>query len=389
MEIEKQDIVVNEENILSMMNDDITSKFSAVKTDSDNAVTTDVVNELQSQQQKNDTVTGTIEQKTEPQNEKGFDISLLKNQGIDVVDLDDLKAKLKGYIEYEAKIKDNEAKLAEKDSAISELSDMLDKHSNPLSFFENEDEYKLQQIKKQSKDLFPNYNSKAITEIMTNGSNLTDLQVLILNEYLESKHVKTDADAKEVVYEDLRIEEDLPYDDWSSAKKIMAEKKARAIREKFEKIKTDIKLPEKISFTEKYAKSKEEANQKQEVQKAAWTDKVDGVINAISKYEDKDNGFTFDIDDEYKNYVRKELVNTVVNMGIEPTAENITNVSNTLQWEYLKNNHSKFLKLRDDYLKLKWEQEAYEKKTNPSLDKTKTNIQTGDVYDRLAEMVLK
>jgi hypothetical protein len=388
MEIEKQDILVNEDNILSMMNDDITSKFSAVKTEPDNSVKSDIVYEFQTQPQNNDVVE-TKEIKSEVQDDKGFDISLLKSQGIDVADIDDLKAKLKGYIEYEAKVKDSEAKLAEKDSAISELADMLDKHSNPLSFFENEDEYKLQQIKKQSKDLFPNYNSKAITEIMTNGSNLTDLQVLILNEYLESKHVKSDADAKEVVYEDLRIEEDLPYDDWSSAKKIMAEKKARAIRDKFEKIKNDIKMPEKISFTEKYAKSKEEATQKQEVQKAAWTDKVDGVINAISKYEDKDNGFTFDIDEDYKNYVRKELVNTVVNMGIEPTSENIANVSNTLQWEYLKNNHSKFLKLRDDYLKLKWEQEAYEKKTNPSLDKTKTNNQSGDIYDRLAEMVLK
>jgi hypothetical protein len=136
--------------------------------------------------------------------------------------------------------------------------------------------------------------------------------------------------AKEMVYRQLGIDPDLEQSEWDQYQQNVVAEAARNYRQELKKIR-EIDVPEKVDFESQREARQREAAEKTEQLKQSWSkvaqDMVDGfdTLNLARETSDgkEEVYFTYDVDNNFKQEATELVVDYLVNLGSEPTKENI------------------------------------------------------------------
>jgi len=286
-------------------------------------------------------------------------------------DIDSIKQLLTEYPGLKAQLED-------KDKAIVERDETIKQQFNPMSYFANEKQFKLNQILKENEGL----NEGIVGRLMNSDlSELSDKDVLKLNDLIKTKGTFDDR-IVEMDIEDrygLNVKkEDLDSDELQAyqVKEYRLKKDADVARDELKKL-TNVELPE---FQDPIGLK----NADKEAQEAAfnetkdkWGEFANDFVEKFEKinipYKVDDNqeaNFEFAVDDKFKKAIAENLPVYAALMGKDITKEDDKkSVITQVQKDYVWDNISNIVRNIHEDTVTKMTQEKFNEYHNPSQPK--------------------
>jgi hypothetical protein len=294
-----------------------------------------------------------------------FDISAINREvGGNYKDLSELKAEiesLRGSVE-------------EREKLISEYKENV----NPLSYFANENEYKIQKVIKEN----PHVNRVAVNNII-NGDvdNMSALEVLKLKTMLSLPPDKSDSKIIEEAIKDqygLSVSfDDMDEDEKSVAlrkkeiNEINLERDAYNARQELKDI-ANVEMPANKSVEDLKKEKQDQLNAQIKELQGQWEVKAPQLKSMLDKVEiESPDGressplFTFNIDDASREKLVGEAVNLAIQNGYEPTAETISDFADGLKKDFIVDNITKIMQTYGEDLATKLKDDHYKQTHNP------------------------
>lgn len=257
---------------------------------------------------------------------------------------DTLKEDLKSLSELREKYTQLEGEREDISKKYEELQKALD----PMQYFVNEDEYKRQLIlKKYGEEVNPAALNRIVS---TDMSQLSDIDALVLGELVRNPNVVGgEAGARELVYDQLGIDPEDSPSEWTTLQKNKIASAAVSIRTSLNKLK-DVEIPAKVDFEAQSAAKKEELEAKREEITKKWETETNKILGDFKEFkiQDKVDGketdvFTFAVPDEFKSGAKADVLEFMVENGLEPTQENIERASQYVQERFVRENFQNML----------------------------------------------
>jgi hypothetical protein len=270
------------------------------------------------------------------------------------------------------------AKLDEKDKLIAERDETLKEQYNPMSYFANEKQFKLNQILKANEGL----NESIVSRLMNADlEKLSDKDVLKLNDLIKTKGTFDDR-IVEMDIEDrygLNVnKEDLEGDELRTyqIKEYRMKKDADSARDELGKL-TDVELPE---FKNPLDVNKEDKAEREKIfneSKDKWGEFTNEFLDKFDKlsipYKDddkKDAVFEFGIDDNFKQLAKERIPEIATLLGRDATKkEDVQAIVEQVQKDYLWIHKNDIIKTAIQDTVTKMTQETFDKYHNTSQPK--------------------
>jgi len=347
----------------------------------ENTTTEDVIKEdapeVETEKKEDDVLTNTEDQETELKSET-------KDQDQSTVDFtvesfnrkfetsytteDDIKS----LFESSTELEQLRASLSEKDKMILEKEELLNKKTDGLRLFADDNMYKVNQALINNPDL----NKSAILQLASaNVDEMSDEAVLKLKElvhlgngnydeetisYAINKKYGLTGDPTELEGDELR--------DYR-ASEFLRNKDSQAARKELKEL-MNIEVPERVDLLGMQAKEKEDSEKAFAESLDAWKTKSQEVINSLDKYiveYDKGEGdkFEFAYDDKFKDYLSKNLPEYASRSGLDPNKpESLVTLKTAIEADFRKQKEVEILRAFKQEIVTKLEDEAYKKKHN-------------------------
>lgn len=216
------------------------------------------------------------------------------------------------------------AQLEQRDKTIQEKEEALKQHFDPMSYFANENQFKLNQILKSNEGL---NESVAARLLNSNLDELSDKEVLKLNELISTKGTFDEKIVEMAIEDQYGInvkKEDLDDDELRAyhVKEYRMKKDAEKARDSLKGI-MDVELPEikdPNSLKEEQAKAQQEAFDQV---KSKWDSSMDTLLEKeLNKLtidyqtdDKKKETFEFEVDDEFKKVLKENLPKVAASYG--------------------------------------------------------------------------
>jgi hypothetical protein len=282
--------------------------------------------------------------------------------------IDTVKELLKEYPGLKAQLED-------KDKTIVERDEVIKQQFNPMSYFANEKQFKLNQILKQNEGL----NESIVSRLMnSNLDELSDKDVLKLNDLIKTKGTFDDK-IVEMDIEDrygLNVnKEDLDEKELQAfqVKEYRMKRDAETAKEELSKL-MNIELPEFQDPLNLKNEAKEAQEKAFNETKESWGKFTEDFlekfekINIPYKTDDKEEAvFEFMVDDKFKKDMSENLPIYAAMMGKDVNnKDDVKAVVSQVQKDYVWNNISNIVKNIHEDTVTKMTQEQFEKFHNTS-----------------------
>lgn len=319
--------------------------------------------------------------------ENKFDISFFNKTFDTQFDTEDA---LKDAIKNSSKAKELESKLAEYEVLKADI-ERYKNGINPLDFFASEDDFRVQQFKKQNPDKDATVVYKAFTSDL---SKVDDLDVLVMYEMFNNPGLKG---GEAGALEDVADQYGLDLEDrngWTQLQQNKLLKAANAARSEFKKVKGGIELPKHINLSEdREAQAKAQAERQADL-KVKWSAAVDNMFSKMEKvpvYDVDQDGkqvelFNYVMDDKSKAVLKQGISDYLVNSGKEITPENVQEAGQIVYERFVLANLGKMMKTYGADLLAK--QEKVIDKEIHNAEPVKTDVkQTTEIEREQAEFI--
>ena len=321
-----------------------------------------------------------VESKEEPKtkdapiefNIEAFNKAIESEEPYESVDqIKELLSLAKGSSELKAKFDEQVKLLEEKEAAIQE-------GFNPMSYFANEQQFKLNQILKANEGLNENIVNRVVTSDL---DSMSDEDVLILNDLIDTKGTYDEKIVRLDIKDRYGLnvnKEDLEDDELQAfqVKEYRLKKDAEKARNDLRKI-TEIELP-----TFKDPKDIAEAR-KAEIDKAFneskdnWSKFTEDYVEKLDKltipYKDDDNkdvSVEFEVDGKFKEMLKTNLPNYAALLGKDVNNKaHIQEITELVQKDYLWMHKGDIIKSVTNDIVTKMTKEQFDKYQNTSKPK--------------------
>lgn len=260
----------------------------------------------------------------------------------------DTEDALKNALQDSSKAKDLESKLLEYESLKSDIEYYKNGY-NPLDLFASEDDFRVQQFKKQNPDKDASVAHKAFTSDL---SKQDDLDVLVMYEMLNNPGLKGgEAGAREIVADQYGVDME-DRDSWTTLVQNKLKKAANLARSEIKGMKDGIELPKVVDLKSQREADIAAQNAHKEELKTKWSATVDNMFNHMDKvpiYEKDADGkdvelLNYVMDDKSKSALKQEVYEYVVNSGKDLTEDNINEAGQLVYSRFVLNNVAKIVK---------------------------------------------
>ena len=294
--------------------------------------------------------------------------------------------------------------LKERDTQYQQMASELEELKagvDPLQFFVSEDEYKRQQMLKQ----FPDYDPMLITRVSREDiSKLSDLDAIRLHRRLKDSDVyQYDSDVDLLLKKELGLDadEDINPDEFDRSSQVQLKKMGKDARRDFEKIRAEVKMPERVDLIAKKAEEQKAYEDHIATQKPLWERAVRDLPKELNKVEFKYTDpeskeevvlYEHEIDDSFRKEVAKVLPQAVEllsksgkDYSKQTEKEEVTKIINTLKQKYVSDNMGKIMFA----FRNKSAKEAADKEHEESHNPKKPNLSEAPVKQKTSQQLSK
>ena len=286
-------------------------------------------------------------------------------------DIDNLFAVTEENQSIKAKLEEYQKQLEEKDAKLKE-------HFNPLSYFANEQQYKVNKVLKDN----PELNEAIVGRVLTsNLDELSDKDVLKLNDMIGTKGI-FDERIVEMDIEDrygLNVQkEDLDDDELRKyqVKEYRMKKDAEKARMELKKL-SNVELPE-IQDPEVLAKEKnDKVQQLYEENKGKWQTYANQLVDKFTKLEipykldDEEKKFDFEVDKDFLKSIQQTVPEIAARSGKDlNNPQDVAAIEEMIQKNFLWINRGSILKNAIEDTISKMTEEEIKKYHNPTKPKS-------------------
>jgi hypothetical protein len=285
----------------------------------------------------------------------------------DYKSLDDLKEALNQSKEIDTLRKSSkewEDKYTEKDKLLKE-------HSNPLTYFKDENEYKRQQLLKQH----PELNSQLAGEVFSQDVDKMDsIKAITLKTMLENPGLEDgEQGILDLIYDKYGIDPETPKSEWDALTRNKINIESNQAKKFLKEIQGEIKLPETIDFEANKEAVEKAATEAKEKLTKDWKPFVGKMFDKFDKLEltreDKDGKaekfFEYAVDKGFKKEAEEEALKLIVESGLEVNEKNLKTIVQDLQDQYFLINRNKIMQAHADEQVAAKDKEWREKSDNP------------------------
>jgi len=325
----------------------------------------------------------TTEVKTEepptvaPPAEPKFDIAFFnKLYKTDFKSEDDIR----GIIERSSKASDLEKQLKEYETLKADI-DFYKKGVNPLDYFASEDDYRIQQFKKQYPDKDPSVAYKLFNSDLNKEG---DFDLLVQYELMSGGVDGGEATAKQLVGKKYDIDDVDNPAEWSPLTKTLLKREANKVRNEIGTLKSEIKLPDIVNLSEKRAaEEKKQADELANLTKG-WEDIMPKMVADLKEIDIKDVSndgkeeplLKYVMEDEVKQEMGKAIKEHLIANRIPINEQTVREVGTSMLKEYVWQNLPKLLKAYANPLLAALDKAKDEETHNPTVIKTEKKPDT-------------
>jgi len=281
----------------------------------------------------------------------------------------------KKVIELSSKAKTLEDQLKEYETLKADL-EAYKTGVNPLDYFASEDDYRIQQFKKENPDKDASVAYKLFASDLGKAS---DLDVLIQFELLDGA-VSNEAEARELI--SAKYDLDLSSDpkEWTALARTQLKRDANKARGEVKSMKEGYKLPDKVDIAGRREAEKADAQKRVETLTKGWQDIVPKILTDLKEVEindyDKDGKveslMKYVIDDEAKKQLGTEVMDYLVVNQKDINDDNVKEAAMVMQSRYVLQNLPKILKAYSTSILAEYDKKRDAELTNPNPLKTDT-----------------
>lgn len=336
--------------------------------------------------------TDSPETKTEPTNNDWF-LEFNKSINGNYGSLDEVKSILDEFGSLKdkvSKIGDYEAVLQEK-AAVEKTRDLLiEKYrelKDPKTFFSDEIEYKQNQLVKSNPTINREVARKAF-EINVETAN--PLDIIALNMQLtHSKLTGGEAGAKEMFLVkngiDVEIGDsgNIDLSELTRAQVNLINLEAEEAARNIVRVRDSVQLPEPSGEVEELIQKWIAEKEVPQFDVKKWDGHIENVIKAVDVFEVKEGDdvlYSEPIDSEYKSDLADVVRDTIIQLRLDPTPENIKTLADGIKKDYAVENMPQIMKRFKSFTELKIKEAVHKELHNdadPDKGLTNTKPQTG------------
>ncbi len=287
------------------------------------------------------------------------------------------------------------AQLDQMNKTVQEKDEALKQQFNPMSYFANENQFKLNQILKSNEGL---NEAVAVRLLNSNLDELTDKEVLKLNELISTKGTFDEKIVEMAIEDQYGInvkKEDLDDDELRAfqVKEYRMKKDAEVARDSLKKI-MNVELPE---IKDPNVLKEEEAKAQQEAfnqVKSKWDSSMDTLLEKeLNKltidYQTDDKNketFEFEVDDEFKKVLKENLPKVAATYGKDVSKpEDVKALVEQAKKDYLWLRREQVFKtaIEDVVTKMTKEQiDKYNNTSKPKKEEAPERLSDEDKYNK-------
>lgn len=248
--------------------------------------------------------------------------------------------------------------------------------ANPRKHFVNDIEYKRQlMLQKYGNEINPDVLSRIIS---TDLGKASDVDVLVLGKLLNTPDIEGgERGARELVLNGLGIEGEDP-GEWDALTRNKIKDTAASVRRSLSKL-TDIEVPVFDDPDKSRDVKRQEQTQKLELSKIAWNGAIDKALPDMNKFDVYDNVdgkkeviFSYDVDQEFKDSVKQEVLDYVVNQGMEPNGENLEKAIQFVEQKFITRKFTDMMQAAIKDVETKTSERLKKQYENPGSSSDKT-----------------
>lgn len=312
-------------------------------------------------------------QETEPQQEpkeSQFDFALFnKTVGKNYESLDQVRADLEKptmeseYQEAQSKYQD----LEQKYNDLNETFELLMERTDPLANL-SEEAIKLEMFRQEN----PKKDASIAAKIFATKdlSEIDDLDMVKLGRRFKSSRLRgTEKDLENAIAEEFGQEPDTPFAEWPISAQNRLIMEADGYRDSFDKIKSGIKLPEKVNIEELKAQRQKTRDEQTQVLTEGWNKIAEKASNTseiripVGEPEEGKEQEFFKWDVKVSQDDVNELRDNFIAIGLEPDEEEFNAALEMRLWEQ---NRAKIMKQYRDDLLARQKEQHLEETNNPN-----------------------
>jgi len=214
--------------------------------------------------------------------------------------------------EYETKLKESEG-LAKSVEDYKKKIDELEGSFDPLKYFANPENFVAEQLRIK----YPKSNPALLQEIATTDVNaMGDFDVLVKEKQLFVPNAPKEGSLRAVILKKYGIDATTPPEEWDEIAKAEMQLDAATAREKINNLKGVIEMPKVITKEQRELEAKTALAEREKT--------LTPLKENFLKFDKFSNdGFEFDVPEEYKSKLPDMFQAMFINAGMEATPENL------------------------------------------------------------------
>ena len=353
--------------IMEAIKADAAAKAPEVKTENTEEKKEDVLTHTETEIKTEEKSTETQETKaTDTQTEVEFDVNSFNRKfNTEYKTADEINA----LFESPKQLEELRTSLLEKEKAIQEKDELLNKQTDGLKLFANEKMYKINHIMLNNSNITETAATKLVSADL---DNMKDEDVLVLKELIDAGGNINEEIVKFSINQDYNLNVDKGELEGDELKQYQAneyrrQRDAKKAKDELKKL-IDIKVPERIDLLEMEKTTKQQAEQKFAQSLESWKTKSKEVIDGLGKYVieyDKGEKFEFDYGDEFKSYLTQNLPEFAARLGYDANdKESIKKLAVAIDNDFRNRTEIQRFKAFKEHLLAQWNDKAYREKHN-------------------------
>jgi hypothetical protein len=242
------------------------------------------------------------------------------------------KEEVKDIFGLPKKVSDYETKLKESEGLANSVNDYKKKISelegsfDPLKYFASPETYVAEQLRIK----YPKHNPVLLQEIATTDvNNMGDFDVLVKEKQLFVPNAPKEGSLRAVILKKYGIDATTPPEEWDEIAKAEMQLDAATARDKINNLKGVIEMPKVVTKEQRDLDARNALTEREKV--------LTPLKETFLKFDKFSNeGFEFDVPEEYKSKLPDMFQAMFINAGMEATPENIQSMTELREALFLR-----------------------------------------------------